>query len=269
MSVIVIANQKGGVGKSTVACLLVWWLHRRGYRRIALIDLDVQANSTRSMRAHAVLGPSADLFAEESITPPSLADGIRVFGGSPALADVDSAGPAVAHFARQVRALRGRFDAIVIDTAPVVGRRMIAALVSADRVVCPIELQTYSIQGLTLMLKTIFGVRERWNPELQLAGVLANRFNHHSASQREALAQLLTEYSSFVLPTRIAERSAIGDALSQGVPVWSLRKSAAREATREIDQALGVLLPRLGLPPVDETAAGLCSPITQEAGVHA
>src|SRR5687767_4526588 len=91
-------------------------------------------------------------------------------------------------FRQQMAALNQAFDACVIDTPPALGLRMSAALIAADHVACPIELEEYSIDGVTDMLKTVFGVRQKYNPCLQLLGIIANRFNPHSPRQKEALA---------------------------------------------------------------------------------
>src|ERR1044072_4230055 len=113
---------------------------------------------------------------------------------------------------------------------------MSAALMAADFACCPIELEEYSIDGVTDMLKTIFGVRQKYNPCLSLLGLVANRFNPHSLRQKEALASLLAHYEQFVVPAKVSTRTSIPEALAAGVPVWRLAKSAAREASAEVQQ---------------------------------
>jgi len=243
MTTIVVANQKGGVGKTTVACLLAWWLAENGYARVALLDLDAQANASRTIAAgrHTVAPFTASaLFGDAA---PSLEDphpGVTLIAAGPKLADVDTDPAAPGRFQRNVECLKG-FDAVVIDTPPALGRRMLAALVAADRVLCPIELEDYSIDGLASMLRTVQGVRSRWNARLDLLGILANRFNHHSASQRQALEVLLTRYSDMVIPGKLSLRSSIPLAASQGLPVWRLSKSAARDAAAEVRHVMTMI----------------------------
>ncbi len=141
--------------------------------------------------------------------------------------------------------LSPHFDYCLIDTPPALGLRMTAALIVADYVFCPIELEEYSIDGVTAMIKTILGVRQLHNPRLKFLGLLANRFNPHSVRQREALQALLTTYRQYVIPAKISTRSAIPEALSQGVPVWKLQKTSAREAAAEVHKAFGVLLEKM------------------------
>ena len=133
---------------------------------------------------------------------------------------------------------------------------MSAALIVADYVLCPIELEEYAIDGVTAMIKTIVGVRPRHHPRLPFLGLAANRFNPHSRRQREAHQALLGTYGQHVIPARISTRSAIADARSQGVPVWRLPKRAAREAAAEIQHAFGLPRDRMGtqVQPPNEVA---------------
>ncbi|MFM1990388.1 MAG: hypothetical protein RJA99_3345 [Pseudomonadota bacterium] len=258
MPTIVFANQKGGVGKSTLSCHFAWWLREHGYPRVLVVDLDAQGNTSRTMTAAVRLGRSAALFGASAPAIGDLADGLSLLAADASLADVDAlpAGPAA--FRRNLETVAAGFDAVVIDTPPALGRRMVAALVAADHVACPIELEPYSIDALANMLKTVHGVRRRWNPRLHLLGVLANRFNHHSAAQKAALAALLARYAEFVLPARISTRSSIAEALSAGRPVWQLPRTSAREASVELERAFTLMLERMtaGTPAAMASGAG-------------
>jgi chromosome partitioning protein len=145
---------------------------------------------------------------------------------------------------RKVQATK-QADAL-LDTPPALGLRMSAALIAAHHVACPIELEEYSIDGVTDMLKTVFGVRQKYNPRLRLLGIIANRFNPHSSRQKAALASLIAHYDEFVIPAKISTRSAIPEALAAGVPVWRLAKSSAREASAEVLSVFELLRQRMG-----------------------
>ena len=95
------------------------------------------------------------------------------------------------------------------------------------------------------MIKTVIGVRQRHNPRLKFLGLLANRFNPHSVRQREAVQSLFEKYGRYIIPGKISTRSAIPEALSDGVPVWKLTKTSAREATAEVHKAFGLLRERM------------------------
>jgi len=79
---------------------------------------------------------------------------------------------------------------------------------------------------------------------------VANRFNPHSSRQKEALARLIADYEQFMIPAKISTRSSIPEALAAGVPVWRLPKSAAREASAEVQQVFELLRERMVSMPV-------------------
>ena len=247
MDTLVITNQKGGVGKSTITALLAWWLAEKENARVALIDLDSQKNLTRTFAGHSCEVGAARLFAGTGIASGEIPGGqLTLFPGETELADLERASrDVIRNFRDNVAQLDQRFDYCLIDTPPALGLRMTAALVVADYVLCPIELEEYSIDGVTAMIKTIVGVRQRHNRRLKFLGLLANRFNPHSVRQRETLQALFVAYGHHLIPTRISTRSAIPEALSQGVPVWRLPKTSAREAAAEVHKAFGLLRERM------------------------
>lgn len=248
MSVLVFSNHKGGVGKSTLSVLFAHWLADRKGQRVAVVDLDSQCNCSKSLARFGCGIDAAALFEpQEAKLAKAIASSITLFKGSKRLADLELAKPDVVipAFRKNVSALGRVFDTVVVDTPPALGLRMSAALIAATHAACPIELEEYSISGVTDMLKTIFGVKGRYNPQLQLAGIVANRFNPHSVRQRAALRDLVANYSEFVLPARISTRSAIPEGLAGGVPVWQLAKSSAREASAEVLQVFELLKLRM------------------------
>lgn len=260
MRVVVLTNQKGGVGKSTLSVLLAQWLAERHRLRVCMIDLDSQANASKSLARFGSGREAAELFESHGIRQPeAAAASLTLFAGTKRLADLELAKPEVIlpAFRRQVAALSGDFDFLVIDTPPSLGLRMSAALIAATHVACPIELEEYSIDGVTDMLKTIFGVQRRYNPGLRLAGLVANRFNPHSVRQKAALHDLVAHYSEFVVPAKISTRSAIPEALAAGVPLWRLAKSSARDAAAEVSVVFDLLKQRI---------EGVDAPLTVQEG---
>ena len=249
MSTVVFSNQKGGVGKSTLAILFAHWLVDKQGQRVAVLDLDSQCNTSKVLAKYdcgiqtpALFQPAPIAVAGDANEP------LVLFPGAKTLADLERGKPDVMFpaFRRHVAVLARSFDAIVIDTPPALGLRMGAALFAADYVACPIELEEFSLDGVTDMLKTIFGMRQKHNPGLKLLGILPNRFNPHSARQKEALEALIANYAEFVVPTKISTRSAIPEALAAGVPVWRLAKSSAREASAEVQRAFELLREKMG-----------------------
>lgn len=258
MSTVAVSNQKGGVGKSTLAVLLAHWLVDKQGQRVAVLDLDNQCNTSKVLAKYDCGIQTHTLFDSAPIAvAPDTREPLMLFPGAKTLADLERHKPEVMFpaFRAHVTALRRHFDAIVIDTPPNLGLRMGAALFACDYVLCPIELEEFSLDGVTDMLKTIFGMRQKHNPGLKLLGVLPNRFNPHSARQKEALENLIANYAEFMVPTKISTRSAIPEALAAGVPVWRLAKSSAREASAEVLRAFELL--RDKMTEVGPAAAGV------------
>ena len=250
--VVVFGNQKGGVGKSTLAVLYAYWLVDLQRQSVCVIDLDAQGNCSSSLERFATGVDAAQLFGPQEVSAQAIAphtgeQPVALLSGSRHLLDIELA-PAervIPVFRRCVLEAAQRFDTVIVDTPPSLGLRMSAALISADAVACPIELEAYSIDGVTDMLKTVFGVRMRYNPRLRLAGLLLNRFNAHSQRQRVALERLALDFPEFVIPARISTRSAIPEALAMGVPVWRLARTAARDASVEVMCAFELLHARV------------------------
>jgi chromosome partitioning protein len=251
-NVVVFGNQKGGVGKSTLSVLYALWLADVHHQSVCVIDLDTQANASKTLSAFQAGTQAADLFRDSvpAVMPLSAKRTVALIAATKKLADIELAKPetVIPPFRRSVAQLAQCFDAVVIDTPPALGLRMSAALIAATAVVCPIELEEYSIDGVTDMLKTIFGVRQRYNPRLELAGLVINRFNPHSVRQKAAMQQLVESYQAFVVPARVSTRSAIPEALAEGRAVWDLAKSSAREASAEVKETFMLLQRRIECP---------------------
>lgn len=239
MQIITIANQKGGVGKTTLSSLLAYYLVDKRSARVLAIDLDSQRNLSHTLRQCRVEIPTTALFADAPIQLPTVRNRLTLIHATPQLANWERASPEEANsrvqrFAAHLEALQDEFDYCVIDPPPTLGIRMVAALASADFVTMPIELEEYSTQAVKDMLQTVFGVRQQWNPKLKFLGILANRFMHNSARQRAALEELFKHYREYILPVKISTRAAIPRALEEERGVWQLPTAMARDASTEV-----------------------------------
>jgi chromosome partitioning protein len=246
MKVLAVANQKGGVGKTALSVHAAWKLQEAG-KRVLFIDLDNQGNASKTLGEYST-GVGASQFFSAGEVQLDRKDGISLVVSDDPLADVERAPAQVLGlFKQHVARLSQQFDYCVIDTAPVLGMKMTGALIAANYVVCPIELEGYSIDGITKMLQTIFGVRERFNPGLSFLGMLPSRVNSHSPRQKDALRQLLDnpKIAQFMVPVKIGNRQAVAEALEEKMPVWKLKKTAARDAGEEMQAALSLLIERM------------------------
>lgn len=251
MIIVAYANQKGGVGKTAVSTHFAWHIAGQGYNTL-YIELDAQGNASYSLQASKVALTASRLFEPKTI-PDVRPDQhhMAVIGGDPELNNLDRAPlDVIETFLANVDALGEHFDVCVIDTNPSLGLRTLAALFAADFVVSPVEVETYSIQGTTQLLQNIRGVEERKKAagmSLTFVGMLPNKVNNTSPVHLENLRDLISAYPKLVIPHKISQRTSIGEALGEQKPVWSLEKSAAREAAREMRKALNAIQERIGL----------------------
>lgn len=247
MKIIVSTNQKGGVGKTTVVAHLAYYIRdRRPEARTLFIDLDPQANSSKTLGEYATGVMTSALFSEEWTAPEPSDNPIDLIQADPAMADLERQDTKIiGRFATALQELASRYDYCLIDTPPTLGLRMTAALVVADFVVAPIELEEYSIDGIVQMLKTIYGVKQKANPKLDFIGMLPNRFNSRSTEQKQTFSSLSGEYSHLLVPTPIGFRTAIPKALNQSIPVWALNTTAGRDAAKEVGRAMEHIMNRV------------------------
>jgi chromosome partitioning protein len=189
MPIIALANQKGGVGKTTTAVNLGAGLAARG-RRVLIVDLDAQANATSALGVRApaertsyevLLGliPAADAVV------PAGADGLWLLPSSPALAGADvELVPLEGRelfLRRWLRDPEGgigrRFDFVLIDCPPSLGLLTINALCAADEVIVPVQCEYLALEGLGQLARTLERVRRQLNPALRLRGLVMTMFD--------------------------------------------------------------------------------------------
>jgi chromosome partitioning protein len=250
MQIISIANQKGGVGKSTLTSLLAYFLADRRGARVLAVDLDSQRNLSYTLRQWSMNIATTDLFLGAPIILPTVRSPLALIHATHQLANLERATAEEANgrvqtFAAHLESLQDDFDYCLLDPPPTLGVRMVAALASADFVTVPIELEEYSTQAVKDMLQTVFGIRQQWNPKLKFLGILANRFMHNSLRQKAALKDLYENYPDYVLPCKISTRAAIPRALEQGCGVWQLPTAAGRDASTEVLHVFEALLKKM------------------------
>ena len=254
MKTLVLANQKGGVGKSAVATLLAHHFAQTG-RRVLAIDLDHQGNLTsplgRSKRP-TVAGITSDRLLTESL-PVMPSSPFVLVPSDRALLTLERQPQRHNDFARNLRAflaaMDAQFDACIIDTNPNPDIRVIAALVSADFVLSPIQLNLEAMDGIGGLLNHervgLRKIKTVLNPKLHLIGLLPTMVEA-TPFQKSNFVQIVQRYHPLMIRigegpgafASIPRRSAIAEAQANAEVLWEMKKTAARDAWREIEPSM-------------------------------
>lgn len=255
MVTVAIVNQKGGVGKTTVALGLAAMAGRRGLRTV-VVDLDPQANATSGMgvwepsvTVDAALasersGALSDVLVDSGWDPALFLEPPRLVPSSPSLAQREPqlALDAIGAQDRLAVAAEGMdADLVLIDCPPSLGLLTVNALFAADRVAIVTEPGAWATDGVGQILRNIARIADRRSGALELAGIVVNRV----ARTRDARYwddQLVQAYSESVVRPSIRLRAAVAEASAASLPLHALDRDGVAAAIEEFDAVLSVLM---------------------------
>ena len=271
MKTLVLANQKGGVGKSAIATQLAHYLHRQG-RVVVVVDLDHQQNTSRPLRTNEAVSvagfTSSTLF--DNPVPQALPDASFVLvAGDDRLSTLERQPEQHNAFASRFRAALkswDHFDVCIVDTNPNPDIRYAAALVSAQYVLAPIQLNQEAIEGIS----ALFGhpryglsrIQATLNTGLHFLGILPNMVEA-TPFQKANLQVLISKYGNRLLSRNdgadqrfgyIQKRTAIAEAQAAGQFLADMTKTSARDTWREVRPVFDMIVDSMAMSPVVEVS---------------
>ena len=246
MKIIAVANQKGGIGKTTTAMALAAGLQRKK-KKVLLVDLDPQANATDIYRADIDgVGTAYDLLVDGDTDCVQQTEAGDIIAGDPNLKDASKLLDGVSAAYRLKKGLAEiakNYDFVVIDTPPALSVLLTNALTAADTVVIPLTSDRFGLHGLVQLGETINDIKEFTNPGLKVAGLLLVKYRGKTTLAK-AVDETLPEYAE-LLATKIFDakiRESIdarkAQAVQRGLYDFAPYCTTARDYDKFIDELL-------------------------------
>ncbi len=227
--IVAIANQKGGVGKSTTAVSLGAALAEIGFR-ILVVDLDPQGNASTGMgirHEQRVVNSYDVIVAETPVTEAIVHSPVPGLDAIPSTIDLAGAEiELVSQFSREGRLKRalapvgkGVYDFIFLDCPPSLGLITVNALTAADELIVPIQCEYYALEGLGQLLRNVSLVQQNINPELRLTGIVMTMFDPRTKLSEQVVEEVRRFFGDIVYDAIIPRTVRLSEAPGYGVPI--------------------------------------------------
>ena len=260
--IIALTNQKGGVGKTTSAVNLAYFLAKDFHARVLLVDFDPQGNATSGLgidknslkNSQNPDGNSTilDAISREKllreIIQPTKFKNLSIAPANQQLADAEGGlAKAERRFQRlrdAVKSVANDYDFIFIDAPPSLGLLTVNALIAADSVILPVQAEFYALEGLGQLLETMKLVRRSLNPTLELLGVLVTMMDARTTLSQEVYQEVAKHFPGRIFASKIPRNVRLAEAPSHGLPVgaydrFSKGSRSYRAAAEELANRVG------------------------------
>lgn len=246
--VIAVTNQKGGVGKTTTAVNVAYYL-AKSKKRVLLVDLDPQGNASsglgvdkvklESTISEVLLGeiPASEVIMKTEHKNLSLLPTTAHLANTEA--ELGSAQRKFTRLKESLAPLAGEYDYMIIDCPPSLSLLTVNGLIAAKYVLLPVQAEFYALEGLGQLLETMKLVRKAMNPSVELLGVLPTMMDTRTTLSNQVHAEIKKYFAAKVFDTTIPRNIRLAEAPSHGEPVgaydkWSKGARAYKSVTKEI-----------------------------------
>jgi chromosome partitioning protein len=235
--VFAVANQKGGVGKTTTAINLAACLAEAGERSL-VVDLDPQANATSGLGERANGTSSIDLLDGaplHELVKPTRFTNLDLVPAKPELAgtaaELARRSDGERYLTEALVAADGGYSFVFVDCPPSLGPLTVNALAAANRVLVPLQAEYYALEGLAQLVRSVELIRARLNPQLAIAGVILTMVDRRTRLAADVDAEVRRHFGNLVFRASVPRSVRIAEAPSHGLPVTAYdRRSAGADA---------------------------------------
>jgi chromosome partitioning protein len=232
-TILALANQKGGVGKTTTAVNVAACLAEAGAKTL-VVDLDPQANATSGLGEHANGTSSYDLLDGaplEEIVHTTRFENLDVVPSRPELAgaavELAAHGDGESFLAGALEPARETYSYVFVDCPPSLGPLTVNGLAAADRVLVPVQCEYYALEGLAQLLHSVELVRARLNPKLALAGMLLTMVDGRTRLAADVAAEVRRHFGELVFEAVVPRSVRLAEAPSHGLPITAYDPASA------------------------------------------